>query len=56
MSVRAKRVVVTRNYKPSPDSCTRALELLLKKAACGSRPEDVERGSNAFDARSKYKP
>jgi hypothetical protein len=42
-----KAIVVTRTYKPSPGACVRALELLLIKAALGSRPERPERIQNA---------
>jgi hypothetical protein len=39
MSAR-KSIAVTRNYRPAPDKCTYAFELLLKKSVSkkGTRP------------------
>jgi hypothetical protein len=48
---RRSTATITRSYKPAPDYCARALELLLKKSAIkkGTRPgapDDPERSSN----------
>ena len=52
MSTPKRSVVVTRDYRPAPDNCARALELLLKrsvsKKAAGPAPE-----SDSCDAYEK---
>ena len=50
MSPPRQSVVVTRNYRPVPDNCTQALELLLKesvrKKAAGPAPESDNRDND----------
>jgi hypothetical protein len=55
VSGRATTPTVERRYVPSPDLCTRALELLLKKSSStkggpDNRPEDAERSSSGIGA------
>ncbi len=50
MSGRKRGFVVTRSYSPHPDSCSRALRLLLevsKKAARPGRPDARKEDPNA---------
>ena len=43
-SSKQKAIVVSRSYKPSPDTCAHALRLLLEKKAAGtSGGEDARR-------------
>jgi hypothetical protein len=47
VSAPRRSIVVTRDYRPAPDNCTHALELLLKKLvsnkAAGPAPESISR-------------
>jgi hypothetical protein len=53
-----KSITVTREYKPAPHDCVRALELLLKKPVNHGRspalptPEDT-RGESKHDSRAR---
>jgi hypothetical protein len=38
MSARKQSAIVSRDYRPAPDYCTRALELLLKKPVIEGSP------------------
>jgi hypothetical protein len=48
--------VVSRDYRPDPDYCARALEVLLKKSVNeggpAAAPNDAERRSNAIRAKT----
>jgi hypothetical protein len=61
---RTSHILVSRDYRPSPDACTRALQILLnqpvmKKAAKGSQPsgpdnaEDLEHDRIAYSDYNK---
>jgi hypothetical protein len=50
-----KQIVVTRHYKPEPDMCARALELLLKtnvskKGGVRAAPDDAVKEFDGYDA------
>jgi hypothetical protein len=58
MSVSKRSIVVSRDYRPEPDNCVRALELLLKtsvrkEAAHPAAPDNVKE-SNGYVATEKY--
>jgi hypothetical protein len=57
-----QKVTVTREYRSSPDECTRAMELLLKKSVNKAArpapepdsPDNAEGLQNDRTARNKY--
>jgi hypothetical protein len=55
MSARKQSAIVSRDYRPAPDYCAHALELLLKKpvkeGGPATAPEDAMKGSRDDRAR-----
>ena len=53
-----KRVIVSREYKPAPDDCARALELLLKASVSkgggpDTAPDDAKKESKHVGAKTR---